>query len=181
MRSLATLIAAFLFSFIGGTAVAGTYAHWSDNEPNFPRGYAYIQDQTPSQWPVLTAAVNWDQAPKLDLVYLSGSCGAGNRCIPIIANGIGPNGCAGTVGITSPTTSGVHLTSASSRVDEDCSGLGAAARRELVCHEMGHAIGLTDRGAGAASCMRTATGLGGQVAGSPADFTDLNTAYSHDS
>lgn len=39
MRILATLTAAFMLAFGGGSAFASTFSHWGDNEPGFPRGY----------------------------------------------------------------------------------------------------------------------------------------------
>lgn len=181
IRVVAVLTSAFMFAFIGGSAVAGTWAHWGDNEPGFPRGYAYVQDLTGSAWPVYTAAISWDQAPKLDLVYRTGANGCAH-CFDFDAIAMGGAGCSPVAGETWPGQTGGHINNNTwSHVDSGCASATYNARLELVCHEMGHAIGLLDRVASAASCMRTNTGLGGQVDGSAADFTDLNTAYSHDS
>lgn len=182
-KSLAVLLAAFLLSFIGGSALAvdPPWGHWPDKEPNYPRGYAFIEDQTPAAWPVYTAAVAWDQAPKLDLVWESGSNTCGH-CVPFTASAMGAAGCTGTVGETyNRSLSGVHITSASVRVDSGCTTATYNARLEIACHEMGHAIGLMDRDPGASSCMRTGTGAGGQTAGSAPDFTLLAQQYGHDS
>jgi hypothetical protein len=181
-RAFAVLLAAFLLSCIGGSATAGHWGHWNDNEPSYHRGYAFIQDQTPAAYPVYTAAIDWDSAPKLDLVWRSGANGCGH-CVPFVATAVGGAGCTGTVGETyNLATNGVHITNADVRVDSACSGQAYGARLELVCHEMGHAIGILDRAASAASCMR-GTGLGGQPDGSAADFTELNSdgMYGHDS
>lgn len=183
VKIFAVLVASFLLSFIGGSAMADTWGHWNDNEPSYPRGYAFIQDQTPAAWPVYTAAIAWDSAPKLDLVWRSGpgSCG---HCVPFTAGPVGATGCAGVLGQTyNRTLNGVHITSASAMVDSACAGISANGRREIVCHEMGHTIGLLDRGASASSCMRTGySGLpGAQPDGSSLDFTQLNTEYGHDS
>ena len=179
MRILVVVVSAFLLSFVGGSAMASTWGHWNDKEPTYPRGYVFIQDQTPAAWPVYTAAIDWDQAPKLDLVWRSGANGCGH-CVPFTAPALGGAGCQG--GFTDNLgLNGVHITSAHSKVDSGCAGFTYNNRLELVCHEMGHAIGLNDRGAAAASCMRTETPLGNQIDGSAADFTNLNTAYGHDS
>ncbi len=165
-----------------GAVILSSFGHWDDNEPGFPRGYAYIHDMTPAAWPVFTAAIDWDQAPKLDLVYRSGgsSC-TSSHCVPFRAVALGGAGCSASPGVTNLTLSGVHITSANSRVDSGCAGRPYNNRLELVCHEMGHAIGLDDRGAGAASCMRTNVPLGNQTDGDGTDFADLSAAYGHDS
>lgn len=178
-RFLAVLMAVFAFMFASSTAMAGTYSHWDDNEPGYPRGHAFIQDETGSAWPVYTAAIDWDQASKLDLVYRSGA-GTCGHCVPFRAIALGDAGCSASPGSTL-VSYGTHISSATSRVDSGCAGRTYNNRLELVCHEMGHAIGLTDRGATAASCMRTNTPLGNEIDGSSADFTDLDHAYSHDS
>lgn len=179
MRALATLAATFVLSFTGAAASASTYAHWDDNEPQYPRGYAFIQDMTPAEFPVYTAAIKWDQAVRLDLVYRSGggSCG---HCVPFAANLVGGAGCSGNVGVTSAGTVGVHLANVSSRVDSACASRTYNNRLELVCHEMGHAIGLNDRSAGSTSCMRTEVPLGNATDPSENDYTDLSNAYGHD-
>jgi hypothetical protein len=183
-RGISILLAVFVLTFTGSAALASTSGHWSDNEPNFPRGYAYTHDQTPAAWPVYTAAISWDQAPKLDLVYRAASTAcAGSRCVPFIATPIGAAGCpaSDTTGLTGRNFNGVHITSAISYVDSACASRTYNNRLELVCREMGHAIGLDDRGAGAVSCMRSNVDLGNQIDGSAADFNDLDVAYSHDS
>lgn len=180
MRILATLTAAFLLSFISGSAVASTYSHWGDNEPGFPRGYAYIQDQTPANWPVYTAAINWDQASKLDLVYQAGTGSCPSHCVPFVANAVGQAGCAGLLGVTT-ANAGTHIQSASVRVDSACAGQSYNGRLQIVCHEMGHAVGLNDRQA-SPSCMSTnISTLGDKPHPVEADWNDLWAAYGHDS
>lgn len=160
--------------------------HWDDKEPNYPRGYAFIQDQTPAAWPVYTAAVSWDGAPKLDLVWESGSNTCGH-CVPFTAVPMGAAGCSGDIGLTynmALFTGTPHIARASTKVDSGCAGQTYNFRRELVCHEMGHAIGLGHRPAGAGSCMRDGNAfstMGGQVVGADPDFTLLNQQYGHGS
>lgn len=180
IRIFAVLAAVFAFMFTGSVAVASSFGHWDDNEPGYPRGYAFIKDTSAAAWPVYTAAISWDQAAKLDLIYQTGAGGCGH-CVPFESVAMGGAGCSPVAGETSFGLSGVHLVNVSSRVDSGCAGLSYNNRLELVCHEMGHAIGLNDRGAGAASCMRTGVPLGNEVDGSDADFADLFNAYSHDS
>ena len=86
-----------------GAVILSSFGHWDDNEPGFPRGYAYIHDMTPAAWPVFTAAIDWDQAPKLDLVYRSGgsSC-TSSHCVPFRAVALGGAGCSASP--ASPTS-----------------------------------------------------------------------------
>ncbi len=55
------------------TQADGDRLHWRDNDPGFPRGYMYWQDQTGAEWPVFSSAIEWDKETRLDAVYTSGS------------------------------------------------------------------------------------------------------------
>ena len=46
----------------------GHNVHWANNSPSFPRGYVYWADLTGAQWPVYSAAIEWDRSTKLDAV-----------------------------------------------------------------------------------------------------------------
>src|SRR5205085_4953075 len=91
--------ALLVVAFSSGAASATTHGHWNDLETEFPRGYAYIQDLTPAAWPVYTAAIDWDRASKLDLVYRSGANGC-VHCIPFDDVPIDEPGCSARSGVT---------------------------------------------------------------------------------
>ena len=184
MRALVIACLAFAFGFAGvGAASADIQAHWADNDPTYPHGYAFIHDETGAWAPVYTAAIGWDTETRLDLTYTSGSC-TSNHCVPFTERHMGVSGCdasKGTVGLTTwnSSTVGHLLYGTHSELDSDCSSRGYSARLELVCHEMGHTLSLDERGSGALSCMRDGVDLGTQTHGDASDFADLHAAYNH--
>lgn len=163
-------------------AATGTHAmgyHWRDRDPAHPRGYVYWVDNTGAEWPVYSSAVTWDQAPGLDALYTTSGASCPSHCVPVNEHDLDA-GCTGRLGVFSPdVTASNHLTSDSwIRIDRQCDSRNYADRRELVCHEMGHSIGLDDRPETAPSCMRQGDMVGEQY---PADhdWEALGNIYDH--
>lgn len=156
----------------------GDRLHWADNAPNYPRGYVYWKDETGSEWPVYTSAVKWDQASRLDAVYTTGSC-TSSHCVTVREANLG-TGCSAPYGETDvPAGSRGHFTTnVEVRVDRQCDGRAASHRRELVCHELGHSIGLDDRASSVSSCMRTGN-MNGSSAPTQHDYDTLHNSYGH--
>jgi len=186
------VVAVLVAVFVGSATAAaladkpiiqsGHRLHWGDNEPNYPRGYVYWLDQTGAAFPVYSSAIEWDKAGKLDAVYTtsSGSCPA-SHCASVL-NAPLEAGCSPPYGLTDIPWSGPgHFTTGVRiRIDTQCSSRNAADRRELVCHEMGHSIGIDDRAASSTSCMRTGNMVGRQLPIDD-DYDTLRISYSHDS
>lgn len=57
----------------------GSIEHNSDN-PGHPRGYMYWVDNTGPEWPVYTAAIDWDKAPGVDAVYTTSGASCPKHC-----------------------------------------------------------------------------------------------------
>jgi hypothetical protein len=156
----------------------GDRLHWRDNDPGFPRGYVYWQDQTGAAFPVFSSAIEWDRASRLDAVYTSGSC-TSSHCVTVREAALNP-GCSPPFGITAiPSGPAGHFTTnVNVRVDAQCAGRNAADRRELVCHELGHSIGLDDRPMSARTCMRLGDMIGRRLPNRH-DFEALANSYNH--
>jgi hypothetical protein len=156
----------------------GDRLHWRDNDPGFPRGYMYWQDTTGAAWPVFSSAIEWDRASRLDAVYTSGSC-SNSHCVTVRTSALAA-GCSAPYGVTAiPSGPEGHFTTdVNVQLDAQCSSRNAADRRELVCHELGHSIGLDDRAASAVTCMRTGNMIGRQVPDGH-DFEALANSYNH--
>ncbi|WP_154402578.1 hypothetical protein [Nocardioides speluncae] len=157
----------------------GDRMHWSDNDPSFPRGYVFWQDQTGAEWPVFSSAVQWDRASRLDAVYVTGSC-TSNHCVTVREADLDP-GCTGRLGevlhVTGPA--GHYFSATEVRIDAQCDARSAADRRELVCHELGHSTGLDDRPSNTNTCMRSGDMVGEQFPDGH-DFEVLLFSYNHD-
>lgn len=149
------------------------------NDPNFPRGYVFWHDQTGAEWPVFSSAVQWDRASRLDAVYTTGSC-TSNHCVTVREADLGP-ACSPLFGETfHPSGPAGHLFSATEvRINARCDARNAADRRELVCHELGHSIGLGERPSSTNTCMRSGNMVGEQFPDGH-DFEVLFFSYNHD-
>lgn len=104
---LGALISLFLVSALAAEVVyAGNRIrdgrHWADG--SLSREFVTIVDNTGSAWPVYAAAIEWDKAPKLDVVYQYGSCGGspgnciGVKVLPASEYPYGDGSCAGSGG-----------------------------------------------------------------------------------
>jgi hypothetical protein len=159
----------------------GDRLHWADNDPGFPRGYVYWHDETGVEWPVFASAIEWDKATRLDAVWVSGSnsCSS-SHCVTVREVNFNNVGCSAPYGETDiPSFGSGHFTSnVEVRIDRQCDSRNAADRRELVCHELGHSIGLGERMFGADTCMRTGNMIG-ETLPDEHDFVALSTSYDH--
>ena len=137
----------------------GQPVHWSDRSQL--KASMWLIDYTGSNWPVYDSAVEWNNNGRVVITYQYGTAsGCPNDCVGVdTSNTQGP--CSGqniTYGQTNPafTNNGGHLTGATNvRFNVHCAGnqLNDAGRRELTCHELGHAVGWIGHRSG--SCMRT--------------------------
>ncbi len=143
----AVILAAIALLTGAGPATA---AH---NDPGWklPGGGIYVSDATGSRWPVGTAARTWSDRTDVTLRYTTGGCRPGYPCVRVREQ---RNCSADWVGRTSYGSRSVR------RVALNNCGTGGysdAERRSLVCHELGHALGLDHRRS-LGSCMATAHG-----------------------
>lgn len=160
--------------------------HWGDG--SLSREYVTIVDYTPSGWPVYAAAIKWDEAPRLDVVYQYGTCsGSYGHCIGVRLISQSDYGytCLESGGFAYvPAQSGSsHISdSAYIRFNSACgsSSFTNRDRRALACEEEGHIIGLGhDRAYTDVTCM--GSGRIDQLDETPRehDFTELHEMYGH--
>lgn len=156
----------------------GDHLHWADSDPSFPRGYVYWKDETGSEWPVYSSAIKWDEEPRLDAVYTTGSC-TSSHCVTVREANLSA-GCSAPYGETDiPAGAAGHFTTnVEVRIDAQCDSRATSHRRELVCHELGHSIGLDERPSTSSTCMRTGNMNGSQLPDSH-DFQVLHNSYNH--
>lgn len=101
-----------------------------------------IVDYTPSGWPVFAAAISWDAAPRIDIVYRYGSCGPLGHCIGVRLTSTWPYTCAqsGGYAVVRPmSASNSHIDPDTSyiRVNDRCGGSSWTNRdrQALACEE----------------------------------------------
>jgi hypothetical protein len=101
------------------------------------------------RWPVAAAAEKWDNDNPTDYRYTTTPCPAGAQCVVVQQKEL----AAPAVGTTATAFSGTAIVSAAIVLDTTFGKTGSAARRRnVVCHELGHALGLQHR-TGTTSCM----------------------------
>lgn len=162
---------------------SGAPFHWADNDPNYPRGYVYWVDKTGAEWPVYRSAVEWDEAAKLDAMYVSSEAACPNtgHCVTVKEESLGTSSCGPQLGKTSMVAydSTGHLTTATEvAIDTSCSGSADDKRRTIVCHELGHSIGMDDQTVGASTCMRSPY-AGPWTTPSSHDYDAIASHYGH--
>ncbi len=164
--------------------------HWGQG--NLSREYVTIVDYTDSKWPVYAAAIKWDEAPKLDVVYQYGTCsGSYGHCIGVRvtpANEYPYGGCLNSGGyavVTPYSSTNNHIDPDRSyiRFNGDC-GRDAFTnrdRRALACEEEGHIIGLDHANWDLyqETCMASGAITRLKEVPRPHDFGVLDDAYTH--
>lgn len=181
-RLVALILAAFTIIAVASTSAMAGHSlnyHWADADPSYPRGYVYWVDQTGPSWPVYSSAIDWDQETRLDAVYVSSAGACPSHCVSVSEADLDA-GCTGRLGVMSPAVnSDGHLNGNTTvQVDRQCSSRNAADRRELVCHELGHSLGLDDRASTAVTCMRQGNMIGRQFPDQH-DYDVLHSKYNH--
>jgi hypothetical protein len=163
--------------------------HWGQG--NLSREYVTIVDYTPSQWPVYAAAIKWDEAPKIDVVYQYGGCaGSYGHCIGVrvMAEGEYPYTCAQSGGyavVTPYSSSNNHIDPDRSyiRFNHACGGSNWTDRdrRALACEEEGHIIGLDHAASNLnnETCMASGTISQLKEVPRPHDFGEVDGIYTH--
>ncbi len=62
--------------------VGGYKIHWSDGAGGGP-GYVTLVDHTGPRWPVYAAAIEWDYAGHLNVIYRADDCGGNGHCVGV--------------------------------------------------------------------------------------------------
>jgi predicted Zn-dependent protease len=183
MRKLFASIAVFtalLASAVLGQSALATTADAAVNFVSWPQDVIYVYDATAGVkkdgkqvWPVKAAAERWSKDNPVDIRYTTQGCPANVQCVVIKQAKV----AAPAVAITATTFVGADIRSANITLDTTFGSKNSAARRQnVVCHEMGHALGMKHRTT-TASCMNsyvTSTKYPDAT-----DIKNLNTMYGY--
>lgn len=123
----------------------------------WPKDVIYVYDMTAKlkladgspRWPVAAAAERWDNDNPVDFRYTTVACPAGSQCVVVQQKEL----AAPTVGSAATAHVGSAIVSSTVILDTTFGRTNSATRRRnVVCHELGHTLGLEHR-SGTSSCM----------------------------
>lgn len=163
--------------------------HWARTSNPFSID---VIDSVTSDWNSRLSAVNndWNQSTKMDNVIIAGAddkntrrrCPAASGRIRVCNNSYGFNGWLGIA--TIHITTGSHIADGTTKVNDSYFGLNAynteAARRHVLCQEIGHDFGLDHQDG--VSCMDDNLSFindPAYVSPNAHDYDQLNTIYTH--
>jgi len=172
---LAALIAVAVFgqSTLASASTTSTVTAW-------PKSVIYVYDTTAGLkksgqqvWPVKAAAAQWSRGGAVDVRYTSTGCPKNVQCVTVRQSELKDP----TVGVTATSSVGSDIKSSSITLDTTFGSKNSAARRQnVVCHEMGHALGLKHQ-ATTSSCMNPY--VTSERYPDATDLKTLTTMYSH--
>jgi len=188
MRRIFALVAVFVALLVavlgqGTLATAGTVATAAPKVSfiSWPKDVIYVYDTTAGLkksdgtqvWPVKTAAAAWSKGNPVDIRYTTKGCPTNVQCVTIKQSELADP----TVGQAVTTSAGADIKSSNITLDTTFGRKNSAARRQnVVCHEMGHSLGLEHR-TQTSSCMNpyvTSTRSPDKT-----DIKNLNTMYGY--
>jgi hypothetical protein len=117
----------------------------------------YVYDMTASLkekngspvWPVRAAAERWDDGNPVDFRYTTKGCPKNTQCVTVRQSEL----AAPAAGVTATGFVGADIKSSNITLDTTFEHKNSAAkRRNVVCHELGHSLGLKHRTA-TSSCL----------------------------
>jgi len=128
-----------------------------------------VVDRTGWSWPVRAASGDW-RTPHVHYSYVQ-SCRAGVPCVVVREGAYGPTNSSG---LTTATAGQMQTFTGSVQIQlNDSYRMGAAERRAVSCHELGHALGL-DHDSRASSCLQS---IPHALHPDAADLDSLETRY----
>jgi len=172
--ALATIFATSLVGWIAApTADAAVTSHsWSTS-------VVYVYDTTAKitkadgnpMWPVRAAAERWDNGNPIDFRYTTMGCPTNSQCVTVKQAEL----ASPTVGVTATASVGSEIRASTITLDTTYGRTNTAARRRnVVCHELGHSLGLEHRTA-KSSCLTSYASS--QKFPDATDMKNLNTMY----
>jgi hypothetical protein len=149
---LAALLAAALFGpgTLTASAAPVTFTSW-------PKDVVYVYDATAATkkadgtqvWPVKAVAARWSKDNPVDIRYTTKGCPVNVQCVTVSQKEL----ASPAVGLTNTSSVGADIRSSRITLDTTFGRTNSAARRQnVVCHEMGHSLGLKHRDT-TGSCM----------------------------
>jgi len=159
VAALAASAAVLTSSVLGSptTATAAVTPTATVSFISWPKDVIYVYDKTADLrksdgspvWPVHAAAERWDDGNPVDFRYTTTGCPINSQCVTVHQAEM----AAPTVGLTVTTFVGADIKTSNVTLDTTFGRTESAARRRnLVCHELGHALGLAHR-TSTSSCL----------------------------
>lgn len=150
VTAVVTLVSAYAASASNVVyAPGGQPSHWSDRGGSTP--VVYVRDHTGAGWPVNASSIDWNKNGPLTVTYqFLGSCSF--HCMDVrVVDELGA--CGNPYGRTVLNWSTLgHMTSTTRvQLNTRCIGLSGAQKRNITCHELGHATGSVNHQAN--NCM----------------------------
>ena len=148
---------------------------------SWPKDVIYVYDKTAALkksdgspvWPVAAAAQRWSAGNPVDLRYTPKGCPSNSQCVTVRQAEMADP----TAGLTATGYVGNDIKSSNVTLDTTFGRTQSAdRRRNVVCHELGHALGLTHRTA-ASSCLTSY--VTSQRYPDATDIKNLNTMYGY--
>jgi hypothetical protein len=136
---------------IGGTVTAAAAAP-KVSFNSWQKDVVYVYDTTSRikksggtrVWPVKAAAERWDNGNPVDFRYTTKGCPAKSQCVIVRQKEL----AAPAVGVTMIGRVGTDIKSVTIYLDTTFGRKNSSAkRRNVTCHELGHALGLKHRSA----------------------------------
>jgi hypothetical protein len=178
--AVAVFIAVLASCLLGSSAVtsadaaAVTFVSW-------PKDVIYVYDTTANlklangspMWPVRAAAARWNAGNPVSFRYTTKPCPTGAQCVVVSQAEL----AGSTVGSTATAYVGNDITTSTVILDKTFGKTNSATHRQnVVCHELGHSLGLGHR-AGTSSCMTSY--VTNQRYPAAADIKLLKTMYGY--
>lgn len=177
--AVSALFASVLASLLLGPS-GTTTASAAVNFNSWPENVIYVYDTTSRikrtdgapYWPVSAAAERWDNDNPVDFRYTTKPCPKGSQCVTVRQAEL----ASPTVGVTAIGRVGADIKSVTVTLDTTFGRTNTSARRRnVVCHELGHALGLKHRTA-TSTCLTSYAAT--QQYPDATDIKNLNTMYS---
>lgn len=180
LAALAASAAVLASSFISSPTTAAAMTTTA-NFISWPKDVIYVYDKTASLkkadgspvWPVYAAAQRWSVGNPVDFRYTTTGCPLNSQCVTVRQAEM----AAPTSGLTTTGFIGRDIKSSNVTFDTTFGRTESAdRRRNVVCHELGHTLGLTHR-TSTTSCLTSY--VTNQRYPDATDIKNLNTMYGY--
>lgn len=133
-----------LFATVGACVLStGLPAAQAEATPRlrWERGTVYVENHAGPRWPVWEAAESLDNYSRLNLIVVS-KCPSNSQCIKVYTRKNLPGPRVGLTGLSWGANSGRLFTATVVVERRWGGGVSQSRRKGLLCHELGHAVGL---------------------------------------
>jgi hypothetical protein len=174
-----SLLASALVGFSGAATAEAATAKAPVSTRSWSTPVVYVYDMTSKidkadgspVWPVHAAAERWDNGNPIDFRYTTKGCPVDSQCVTVKQQEL----AAPAVGVTSTAFVGSDIKASTIVLDKTFGRTNSAARRRnVICHELGHSLGLEHRTAKTSCLTSYATA---EKFPDATDIKNLNTMY----